>query len=297
MININIINSVYSLSLTLRKFIIDWGTVSQALSILINAPIMKDLPELKVNEGNIHFNSVGFRYKNDIGLFENLSVKIPSGQKVGLVGYSGSGKSTFVNLILGLYEVTSGAIIIDNQNINACTADSLRSSIGMIPQESSLFHRNLIENIRYGQVDATDEEVIKGSKLAHAHEFIEKLPNKYASLVGERGVKLSGGQRQRIAIARAILKDAPILIMDEATSALDSITEHLIQESLDHLMQGKTTLVVAHRLSTLLNMDRILVFSEGVIVQDGTHSDLLKIDGLYKLLWSSQVGGFLPEEK
>ena len=211
-----------------------------------------------------------------------------------MVGYSGSGKSTFVNLILRLFEVTDGQILIDGQNIRDVTQDSLRSQIALIPQDPSLFHRTLMDNIRYGKIEATDNEVIEASKQAHAHEFIVKLPEGYDSLVGERGVKLSGGQRQRIAIARAILKNAPILILDEATSQLDSVTEIEIQQSLWELMQNKTSIVIAHRLSTLLHMDRILVFNQGRIVEDGTHAELLVAGGLYKTLWDAQVGGFLP---
>ena len=260
------------------------GICKQSLKTLLvplNVEDKDDATKLNVPKGEIIFSNVKFHYNGAKSLFENLNVTIKPGEKVGLVGYSGSGKSTFINLILRIYDINDGQILIDNQNINACTQDSLRNCISMISQEPSLFDRPIKENIRYGRLDATDKQVIEAAKRPHAHEFIIKIPENYDLSIGERGVKLSGGQRQRIAIARAILKDAPILIMDEATSALDSITEHLIQESLDHLMQGKTTLVVAHRLSTLLNMDRILVFDEGKIVQDGTHSDLLKIDGLY----------------
>lgn len=186
--------------------------------------------------------------------------------------------------------------MIDGQNIHQVTQHSLRENIGFIPQDPLLFHRSLMENIRYGKIDATDEEVITAAKKAHAHEFIMLTPNGYDSLVGERGIKLSGGQRQRISIARAILKNAPILILDEATSALDSVTENYIQESLSHLMQRKTVIVIAHRLSTLLNMDRILVFDQGRIVEEGTHTELLNKKGMYSLLWNSQVGGFLLDE-
>ncbi len=212
------------------------------------------------------------------------------------MGYSGSGKSTFVNLILRLYDITSGHIYIDDQDIREVTQDSLHKVIGMIPQDPSLFHRSLRENIHYGRPEATDKEVIEAAKHGHAHEFIEALPHGYDSLVGERGVRLSGGQRQRIAIARAILKNAPILILDEATSQLDSVTESYIQDSLWEVMEGKTTIVIAHRLSTLLHMDRILVFDRGKIVADGTHQELLTKGGLYKTLWDAQVGGFLPEK-
>lgn len=250
---------------------------------------------LVITKGKIDFARVKFHYRGTDTLFKNKSVSIPAGQKVGLVGYSGGGKSTFVNLILRLFDVADGKILIDNQDIKLVTQDSLRQAIAMIPQDPTLFHRSLMDNIRYGRVDASDEEVISAAMKAHAHEFICTLPDTYDSLVGERGIKLSGGQRQRIAIARAILKNAPILILDEATSQLDSITEANIQESLWELMQGKTTLVIAHRLSTLLHMDRILVFDKGHIVEDGTHNELLQQGGLYKTLWDAQVGGFLPE--
>ncbi|KTD45536.1 multidrug resistance ABC transporter ATP binding protein [Legionella rubrilucens] len=250
-----------------------------------------------VTQGRIEFANVKFHYHGGYSLFQNKSVIIEAGQKVGLVGYSGSGKSTFVNLILRLYDLVGGRILIDGQDIAQVRQDSLRQAIAMIPQDPSLFHRSLMDNIRYGRLDAHEDEVIAASKKAHAHEFIQLLPEGYDALVGERGVKLSGGQRQRIAIARAILKNAPILILDEATSQLDSITESTIQESLWELMQEKTTLVIAHRLSTLLHMDRILVFDKGHIVEDGTHAELLRLGGLYKTLWDAQVGGFLPEQQ
>lgn len=274
------------------------GKCKQSLTNLFVPLGIKDVNNaslLNVTQGEIIFSKVKFHYKGTEPLFQNKSVKIDAGQKVGLVGYSGSGKTTFVNLILRLYDITDGRILIDGQDIKDVTQDSLREAIAMIPQDPSLFHRTLMENIRYGREKATDEEVIDAAKRAHAHDFIMKLPMNYASLVGERGIKLSGGQRQRVAIARAILKNAPILILDEATSQLDSITELEIQESLWELMQDKTTIVIAHRLSTLLHMDRILVFDEGKIIQDGTHEALLVEEGLYKNLWEAQVGGFLPE--
>lgn len=309
MTNFNIINALFQLSHTLRDFIANWGAVDQAIALLETSQIThSDKPEattLVFHKGTIIFNNVKFHYKGTKPLFQNKSIEIKAGQKVGLVGYSGGGKSTFVNLILRLYDVTDGAILIDGQDIRDVTQDSLRKNIAMIPQDPSLFHRSLMENIRYGRIDATDEEVIEAAKKSHAHEFISTLPQGYDSLVGERGVKLSGGQRQRIAIARAILKNAPILILDEATSQLDSVTESLIQESLWELMSSpvtrhgeqsaaiqknhkdwiaspsvrndglRTTIVIAHRLSTLLHMDRILVFDKGKIVEDGTHSELL----------------------
>ena len=200
-----------------------------------------------------------------------------------------------MNLILRYFELESGRILIDDQDIKTVTQDSLRSQIALIPQDTSLFHRSLLDNIRYGRLDATDEAVIEASKKAHCHEFIQQLETQYQTLVGERGIKLSGGQRQRIAIARAILKNAPILILDEATSALDSVTEKYIQESLKALMDNRTTIVIAHRLSTLANMSRILVFDNGAIVEDGKHEDLLKKQGHYAHLWQMQTSGFLPE--
>ena len=300
MLNFEIINRLFQITTTVKNFISNLGTIDQALTILEDIPDIQDKPDaqiLKIKKGKITFDNVKFHYKGTEPLFQNKSIEIKAGQKAGLVGYSGGGKSTFVNLILRLYDVTDGAILIDGQDIRDVTQDSLRENIAMIPQDPSLFHRSLMENIRYGRADSTDEEVIEAAKKAHAHEFISTLPQGYDSLVGERGVKLSGGQRQRIAIARAILKNAPILILDEATSQLDSVTESLIQESLWELMQNKTTIVIAHRLSTLLHMDRILVFDKGKIVEDGTHSELLAKAGLYKSLWDAQVGGFLGDDQ
>ncbi len=276
------------------------GKCKQSLSSLLVKPEITDEPDahdLQVRQGQITFENVKFHYKGNDPLFQNKSVTIEAGQKVGLVGYSGGGKTTFVNLILRLYDVTEGHILIDEQDIRNVTQNSLHAAIAMIPQDPSLFHRSLMDNIRYGRTDATDAEVIEAAKRAHAHEFINGLPQGYDSLVGERGVKLSGGQRQRIAIARAILKNAPLLILDEATSQLDSVTERLIQDSLWDLMREKTTLVIAHRLSTLLHMDRILVFDRGKIVEDGTHKTLLAKGGIYKTLWETQVNGFLPDKK
>lgn len=276
------------------------GKCKQSLSSLIVSHEIKDKNDastLVITKGQITFSKVKFHYKGTEPLFQNKSVMIEAGQKVGLVGYSGGGKSTFANLILRLYDVTEGQILIDGQDIRDVTQESLYHNIAMIPQDPSLFHRTLMENIRYGRKEATDEEVREASRRAHAQEFIQALPQGYESLVGERGVKLSGGQRQRIAIARAILKNAPILILDEATSQLDSVTERLIQDSLWDLMQDKTTLVIAHRLSTLLHMDRILVFDRGKIIEDGTHQELLSKGGIYKMLWETQVDGFLLDKK
>jgi ATP-binding cassette, subfamily B, bacterial len=273
------------------------GRCRQGLNALLASEEIKDregAKDLKVKEGKITFENVHFHYSDSELLFNDKSIEVRPGEKVGLVGFSGGGKTTFVNLILRLFEIKSGKILIDDQDIKTVTQKSLRKKIAFIPQDPLLFHRTLKENILYGNTGASDEQVIAAAIKANAHDFISKLPMKYDSVVGERGIKLSGGQRQRIAIARALLKDAPILILDEATSQLDSVTENSIKESLEELMKGKTTIVIAHRLSTLLNMDRILVFDRGVIKEDGAHKALLGEDGLYKKLWNAQVGGFLP---
>lgn len=283
-----------------NKFSEIWGKIEQSFRLLTKVPEIQDKEDagvLEVSKGKIEFRNVRFHYKGAEALFKNKSVTIEPGQKVGLVGYSGGGKSSFVNLILRLFDVSDGAILIDDQDIRSVTQNSLREKIGMIPQEPSLFHRSLMDNIRYGNLESSGEDVIEASKKAHAHEFIANLPLGYDSLVGERGLKLSGGQRQRMAIARAILKNAPILILDEATSQLDSVTEKYIQDSIWELMQGKTSIVIAHRLSTLAKMDRILVFDKGEIIEDGTHASLLAKAGIYKILWDAHKGGFLGDDK
>ena len=298
-VNTYIIHGMWQAMNEMRTFLENVGTVNQALSI-INQPLqIKDYDnakDLKITRGEIIFENVGFSYDNSSALFCDKNITIKSGQKIGLVGQSGGGKTTFVNLILRLFDVEQGRILIDGQNISSISQNSLRASIGVIPQDPSLFHRTLLQNISYGCENASEPEIIAAAKKAHAHEFIETLPESYNSLVGERGVKLSGGQRQRIAIARAFLKNAPILILDEATSQLDSINENLIQESLVNLMEQKTTIVIAHRLSTLQHMDRILVFDSGKIVEDGSHQELLALNGFYQKLWEAQVGGFLNED-
>lgn len=274
------------------------GNIFQGLNIALTPVSMKDSPHavpLQVTEGKIVFESINFSYNKAKPLFKNKSITIEAGQKVGLVGYSGSGKSTFINLILRLFDVQNGKILIDGQNIKDVTQKSLHEAISLIPQDPCLFHRSLLENIHYGKLSAPEKEVIKAAQSAHAHDFIKQLPEGYNTLAGEHGTLLSGGQRQRIIIARAMLKNAPILLLDEATSQMDSITENEIQQSLWHLMQGKTTLVIAHRLSTLLHMDRILVFEQGKVVGDGTHAQLLATNLLYKTLWQTQVNGFLTQ--
>ncbi len=254
----------------------------------------KDAGELVIHEGKINFENVTFAYNDKSEALSDLTLSIMPGEKIGLIGPSGAGKSTFVKLLLRFFDTTAGAVLIDGQNISDVTQDSLHNAIGYVPQDPALFHRSLMDNIRYGRRDATDEEVIEASRKAHAHEFISKLPEGYNTLVGERGIKLSGGERQRVAIARAILKNAPILVLDEATSALDSESERLIQDALNILMEGKTVLVIAHRLSTIQHMDRILVIDGGKITEDGTHAELLKAESsLYKKLWELQAGGFI----
>ncbi len=275
------------------------GVCKQALSIIQDPIEITDEPHakpLKVTEGLIKFENVSFHYRPEYNIFQNKNIIIHPGEKVGLVGSSGSGKTTFVNLILRYYDVEKGRILIDGQDIFNVTQNSLREQIALIPQDTSLFHRTLMDNIRFGKLEATDEEVRQAAAKAHAHEFIEKMPEKYETFVGERGVKLSGGQRQRISIARAILKNAPILILDEATSALDSVTETLIKDSMKSLMEGRTSIVIAHRLSTLSDMDRILVFKDGKIIEEGTHISLIEAGEHYAALWRMQAGGFLPEE-
>ena len=283
-LTVAVINHVWWISNQFVDFSENLGKCKQALTIITVPHEITDKPNAKplhVTKGRIAFEDVTFYYNKGTNVFENKNIVIESGQKVGLVGFSGGGKSTFVNLILRFFDVKSGMITIDGQNIKEVTRSSLRENISMIPQDTSLFHRTLMENIRYGRLDASDEEVIKASKKAHCHEFITQMPKEYEALVGERGIKLSGGQRQRVAIARAMLKHAPILILDEATSSLDSVTEKYIQEGFHDLMKGCTTIVIAHRLSTLAEMDKILVFDKGHIIESGTHRQLLQKKGHY----------------
>ncbi len=274
-----------------------FGTAKQAYSVMRDPQDMGDKPdakELRISSGEIVFDNVSFRY-GEKKLFENKHAHIRGGEKVGLVGYTGAGKSTFISLILRFFQLHDGKILIDGQEVASVTLESLRRQIALIPQDPVLFHRTLRENICYGKPEATEAEVVRASQLAHCDEFIRNIPNGYEAKVGERGTKLSGGEKQRVAIARAILADAPILILDEATSSLDSVTERYIQDSLERLMQNRTTIVIAHRLSTLSRMDRILVFDKGKIVEEGTHAFLLSKEGLYAQMWKMQVSGFLPE--
>ena len=247
--------------------------------------------------GKIRFRDVSFTYANQSEpIFDGFSVKVAAGEKVALVGESGSGKSTFLKLLQRLYDVDAGRILVDGQDIAGVVQESLRRSIALVPQEPILFHRSIQENIAYGRPEASLDEVIEASRKAHADDFIRRLPSGYDTHVGERGVKLSGGERQRVAIARAILADTPVLILDEATSSLDSITEYLIQDAIANLLQGRTAIVVAHRLSTVRNVDRILVFDSGRIVEEGSHEELMaRPEGHYRRLFNMQSLGFVDD--
>jgi ATP-binding cassette subfamily B protein len=287
-----IISEVRNLARRFLELFDALGNVGSGLRALLQPhglPDGADAEELAIPRGAIEFDQVTFAYRGGAALFRDLSVSIPSGQRVGLVGTSGSGKSTFVSLLLRLYDPDSGTIRIDGRDVRTFQQDSLHRQIGLIPQDPTLFHRTLRENIRYGRPEATDGEVEAAARRAHADEFIRRMPESYDSMVGERGVKLSGGQRQRIAIARVVLKDAPVLVLDEATASLDSITEQQIQDALDEVMVGRTVLVIAHRLSTIASLDRILVFSNGLLVEDGRHDELLARRGGYARLWQQQA--------
>lgn len=282
---------------TIPQLFQSFGLAKQALSIMNHPQDILDDQEARdliISKGDIVFKNVSFNYGKK-QLFRHKDVFIKGGQKVGLVGFSGAGKSTFVNLILRLYPLSEGKIYIDGQEIAKVTLESLRKHISLIPQDPILFHRTLRENICYGKLDASEEEMILASQRAYCHDFISNLSEGYETMVGERGTKLSGGERQRIAIARALLANTPILILDEATSSLDSVTEQYIQDALHQLMKNKTTLVIAHRLSTLAKMERILVFNQGKIIEDGSHQELLEKEGRYAHMWRRQSGGFLPE--
>lgn len=269
---------------------------NEMTEILLTPHEVMDAPnakKLSVANGEIHFTDVTFSYNGKSEVFTNFNFPITAGERVALVGPSGGGKSTIVKLLLRYSDIESGQITIDGQNIATVTQDSLRQAIALVPQDPILFHRTLMENIRYARPKATDREVIAAAKLAHCHEFISKFSEGYNTFVGERGVKLSGGERQRVAIARAILKDAPILVLDEATSSLDSESEKLIQDALKTLMKGKTSIVIAHRLSTIMQMDRIVVLQNGAIIEEGKHAELVKAkQGMYQKLWEIQAGGF-----
>ncbi len=294
---IQLIRQIFNISTQLNRFSDNYSQATEGLAeLLLPHEIVDDThaDTLSVQQGKVEFRNVDFSYDKQ-QVFDDFSLLIEPGQKVGLVGHSGAGKTSLTSILLRQYEIQSGAVLIDEQNIETITQKSLRHQIAIVPQDTSLFHRTIRENIRYGRLSATDEDVLEAAKLAQADTFIMATPKGYETLVGERGVKLSGGQRQRIAIARAILKNAPILVLDEATSALDSESETAIQQALQLLMKGKTVIAIAHRLSTLRMMDRIIVLDKGKVVEDGTHDELVAQKGIYARLWESQVKGFIQE--
>lgn len=295
-----ILRRLWDLSNTFRQFTRVFGDASDMAKIFEITPEVPDPiepREFKAKTASVEFRNVTFGYADAKGdkLFNDLNIEIKSGEKIGLVGPSGGGKTSVTKLLLRFMDLDSGSILIDGQDIAKVRQSDFREAISYVPQEPLLFHRSIAENIGYGKHGATDAEVIEASKQSNAHEFVQKLSHGYETMVGERGVKLSGGQKQRVAIARAMVKDAPILVLDEATSALDSESEQLIQDALWKLMEGRTAIVIAHRLSTIQKMDRIIVMDNGKILEQGSHSELLKQKGKYAELWAHQSGGFLEE--
>jgi ATP-binding cassette subfamily B protein len=290
-----ILHGSRDLALALISLIQQFSIISEALRVIARPHAVPDRHDAKPfvpTGGAIEFRDVAFAHPGSHRVFDGLSLRIPAGQKVGLAGPSGAGKTTLVALVQRLDDLQQGQLLIDGQPVDSVTQDSLRAAMAVVPQDISLFHRSVLENIRYSRPDATDEEVRAAARAAYCDDFIQAMPEGYATIVGERGVKLSGGQRQRLGIARAILKDAPILLLDEATSALDSESEVLVQRALARLMQGRTVLAIAHRLSTLSAMDRIIVLDQGRIVEDGTPAELRRRGGLFEALWRMQADGF-----
>jgi ATP-binding cassette subfamily B protein len=292
---INIGKNLWRFGSVIRDIYQGVADAKEMVEILHLPHEIQDIPnakELIVESGSVEFKDIIFAFGQNKPVFNKLNIYIKAGEKVALIGHSGAGKSTLIKLLLRLHDIQSGEILIDGQNIKNVTQTSLRENMSLVPQDPALFHRTLMENIRYGKRTATDEQVIEASKSAHCDIFINEFTHKYETFVGERGIKLSGGERQRVAIARALLKNAPILILDEATSSLDSHSESLIQDALNVLMKGKTTLVIAHRLSTIKKMDRIIVLGKEGIIEEGSHDDLVKKDSAYAKLWNLQAGGF-----
>ncbi len=293
---LNVFHHLWNVGKNLRHLYQSMADANEMTEILLTPHEIQDRPEavpIRIDGGKVEFKNVTFKYKDNTDIFSGFDLSIAAGERVALVGPSGGGKSTTVKLLFRSYDLHGGTIEIDGQDISSVTQESLRSQISLVPQDPILFHRSILENIRYANPEASVEEVIAAAKAAHCHEFIDKLPKKYETFVGERGVKLSGGERQRVAIARAILKNAPILVLDEATSSLDSESENLIQDALKSLMQGKTTIVIAHRLSTIMAMDRIVVIEDGQITEQGKHEELLKAqEGKYQKLWHIQSGSY-----
>jgi len=297
---ISLLHELWGFTRLIRDIYQSYADSKEMVEIMLLPHEIKDTPtakELLVEKGGIKFENLNFSFSETRAVLKDINLEIKPGEKVALVGPSGAGKTTFVRLLLRFYMPTSGKIFIDGQSIQEITQESLQKNIGTVPQDPILFHRTLAENIGYGKKSASREEIEKAASLANCEDFIKNLPLGLGTYVGERGIKLSGGERQRIAIARAILKNAPILVLDEATSSLDSRSEILIQDALKNLMAGKTTIVIAHRLSTIQKMDRIIVVDEGKIIEQGKHDELLKKPkSLYKKLWRLQVGGFFPAE-
>ena len=294
-----LLGDLYDITHIFRDMNRSFGDAREMTRILDLADEVTDAPDakkLEVKKSEIVFDNITFRHHEaKEKIFKDFSLTIKPGERIGLVGVSGSGKTTLTRLLLRFADVDAGKILIDGQDIKTVTQNSLRENIAYVPQETALFHRSIAENIAYAKPDIDESEIIRAAKLANVDGFIKDLPNGYETLVGERGIKLSGGQRQRIAIARAILKDAPILVLDEATSALDSESEALIQEALNNLMKNRTAIVIAHRLSTVANLDRIVVLKDGKIIEEGSHKELLKKKGDYYKLWSRQSGAFIEE--